>query len=128
MLLRGGSFDGVRILRPETVALMGQNQIGNIEAGVMKTTASALSNDVNFFPGISCTWGFGHMINMQAVPSGRSAGSLTWGGILNTYYWIDPGAGLAAVFMTQVLPFVDERALRTYRRFERGIYRAMKAG
>src|SRR4051794_24661715 len=37
MLLRGGELDGARILRPETVALMGENQIGNIEAGVMRT-------------------------------------------------------------------------------------------
>ena len=91
MLLRGGSLDGVRILRPDTVALMGQNQIDKVEVGVLRTTVPSLSNDVNFFPGISCKWGFGHMINMQAVPGGRSAGSLTWGGLLNTYYWIDPG-------------------------------------
>ena len=30
------------------------------------------------------------MITMQAGPDGRSAGSLTWGGLFNTYYWIDP--------------------------------------
>jgi CubicO group peptidase (beta-lactamase class C family) len=127
MLLRGGSLDGVRILRPDTVALMDQNQIGKIEAGVLKTTVSALSNDVDFFPGISLKWGFGHMINMQAVPDGRSAGSLTWGGLFNTYYWIDPGRRIAAVFMTQVLPFADGRALRIYRQFERGVYEAVKA-
>ena len=128
MLLRGGALDGVRLLRAETVALMGQNQIGSIEAGLMKTTTPALSNDVNFFPGISLKWGFGHMINMQAVAGGRSAGSLTWGGLLNTYYWIDPGRRIAAVFMTQVLPFADVRALRIYRQFEQGIYAAVKAG
>jgi len=128
MLLRGGALDGVRILRPDTVALMGQNQIGTIEAGVMKTTVPAASNDVDFFPGMSLKWGFGHMINMQAVPDGRSAGSLTWGGLLNTYYWIDPGRRMAAVFMTQVLPFADRRALRIYRQFERGVYAAVKAG
>ena len=128
MLLRGGTLDGVRLLRAETVALMGQNQIGSIEAGLMKTTTPALSNDVNFFPGISLKWGFGHMINMQAVAGGRSAGSLTWAGLLNTYYWIDPGRRIAAVFMTQVLPFADDRALRIYRQFERGIYAAVKAG
>jgi methyl acetate hydrolase len=127
MLLRGGSLDGVRILRPETVALMGQNQIGTIEAGMMKTTAPAASNDVNFFPGISLRWGLGHMINMQAVPDGRSAGSLTWGGLFNTYYWIDPARRVAAVFMTQVLPFADDRALRICRQFERGVYAAVKA-
>ena len=128
MLLRGGSLNGVRILRPDTVALMEQNQIGNIEAGVLKTTTPALSSNVDFFPGVGCRWGFGHMINMQAIPGGRSAGSLTWGGLLNTYYWIDPAKRIAAVFMAQVLPFADRRTLRVYRQFERGIYAAVKSG
>jgi methyl acetate hydrolase len=128
MLMHGGSLDGVRLLRPETVALMGQNQIGEIEAGVLKTTTPALSNDVDFFPGISLKWGFGHMITMQPLAGGRSAGSLTWGGLLNTYYWIDPGRKVAAVFMTQVLPFADSWALRLYRQFEHGIYAALKEG
>jgi CubicO group peptidase (beta-lactamase class C family) len=125
MLLQGGALDGVRILRPDTVALMGRNQIGKIEAGVLKTTTPALSNDVDFFPGISLKWGLGHMINMQPIPDGRSAGSMTWGGLLNTYYWIDPGRRIAAVFMTQVLPFADKRALRIYREFERGVYASL---
>ncbi len=125
-LLQGGALDGVRILRPETVTLMGENQIGQIEAGILKTTVPALSNDVNFFPGIRCGWGLGHMINMQAVPGGRSAGSMTWAGLFNTYYWIDRGKHVAAVFMTQVLPFADHRTLHVYRQFERGIYGALK--
>ena len=126
MLMQGGSLEGVRILQSNTVALMGQNQIGELEVGVLRTTAPALSNDVDFFPGISLKWGFGHMINMQAGPDGRSAGSLTWGGLFNTYYWIDPRRRIAAVFMTQVLPFADNRALRAYRGFERGIYASLK--
>jgi len=121
-LLGGGALDGVRILRPDTVALMGQNQIGKVDVGVLRTTNPALSNDVDLCPGIGLKWGFGHMINMQAVAGGRSAGSLTWGGLFNTYYWIDPDKRIAAVFMTQVLPFADTRALRLYQRFERGIY------
>ena len=58
---------------------------------------------------------------------GRSARSLTWGGLFNTYYWIDPGKRVAAVFMTQVLPFADNRALRLYRQFEREIYALVKS-
>jgi methyl acetate hydrolase len=127
MLLHGGSLDGVRILEAETVALMGQNHIGDIEAGILKTTNPALSSDVDFFPGTSLKWGLGHMINMRPGPDGRSAGSLTWGGLLNTYYWIDPTMRVAAVFMTQVLPFADRPTLSLYRRFERGIYSAVKA-
>ena len=128
MLMQGGSLNGARILHPKTVALMGENQIGKIEAGVLRTTVPALSNDVDFFPGISLKWGFGHMINMQAVPDGRSAGSLTWGGLFNTYYWIDPRRRIAAVFMAQVLPFADDRTLRIYRQFERGVCGAVRAG
>jgi methyl acetate hydrolase len=124
-LLRGGSLSGVRILRPETVALMGQNQIGKIDVGVLRTTSPSLSNDVDLCPGVSLKWGFGHLINMEAVAHGRSAGSLTWGGLFNTYYWIDPGKRIAAVFMTQILPFADRDTLRLYGQFERGIYALM---
>jgi methyl acetate hydrolase len=128
MLLAGGTHGGMRILRPDTVVQMGRNQIGKLEAGRLRTTAPQLSNDVDFFPGISLKWGFGHMINMQAVPERRSAGSLTWGGLFNTYYWIDPQKRIAAVFLTQILPFADDRALNVYAQFERAIYAGAKAG
>ena len=57
MLMNEGSLNGVTILRPGTVSLMGRNQIGDIEAGNLKTTNPALPNDVNFFPGILVRWG-----------------------------------------------------------------------
>jgi CubicO group peptidase (beta-lactamase class C family) len=128
MLLQGGQFNGARILRGETVALMEQNQIGQIDAGILKSTNTALSNDVDFFPHIPLRWGLGHMISTQPGPDGRSAGSLTWAGLLNTYYWIDPTKRVAAVFMTQVLPFADRPVLSLYHQFERGIYDAVNAG
>ena len=120
-------FVVLRILRGDTVALMGQNQIGHIEAGILKSTNPAVSNDVDFFPRIPLRWGLGHMINMEPGLNGRSAGSLTWAGLLNTYYWIDPTKRVAAVFMTQVLPFADRPALALYQQFERGIYAAVNA-
>jgi methyl acetate hydrolase len=126
-LLNKGSLHGTTILQPETVALMSKNQIGDIEAGIMKTTSPALSNDVDFFPGNRLRWGFGHMINLDPVEGGRKANSLTWAGLYNTYYWIDPASGVAGVIMMQILPFADTRALDVYRQFERGIYRALKA-
>ncbi len=125
-LLNGGSLAGKSILRPETVALMSANQIGNIEAGIMKTTNPALSNDVDFFPGVRLRWGLGHMINLDPVREGRKAGSLTWAGLYNTYYWIDPASDIAGVIMMQILPFADVRALNVYRQFEHGIYRALR--
>ncbi|MCW5704730.1 MAG: serine hydrolase domain-containing protein [Bradyrhizobium sp.] len=127
-LLNGGSLDGARILRAETVAQMAVNQIGNLKAGVMKTTNPALSNDVDFFPGTRLRWGLGHMINADAMPGGRRAGSLTWAGLYNTYYWIDPSTRVAGVIMMQILPFADRLALKVYREFEHGICRAVRPG
>jgi len=126
-ILHAGALDGTRILRPETVALMSQNHIGNLEAGILKTTAPARSTDVDFFPGSSLKWGLGTMINAQPGPNGRSADTLTWAGIFNTHYWIDPARRLAAVLMTQVLPFGDPTTMRLYGQYERSVYDAMNA-
>ena len=97
-------------------------------SGILKTTNPALSNDVDFFPGVQLRWGLGHMINVDPVPDGRKAGSLTWAGLFNTYYWIDPTTRIAGVIMMQILPFADRQALKAYRQFERGICHALTAG
>jgi methyl acetate hydrolase len=128
MLLNGGSIDRVRILRAETVASMGRNHIGDLAAGILATTMPARSNDADLFPGFTLRWGLGAMINMQAGPHGRSAGSLTWGGIYNSYFWLDPARRIAGVIMTQILPFADARVLALYGEFERGVYDAAGAG
>jgi methyl acetate hydrolase len=127
MLLGQGRINGTQLLRPETVALMGRNQIGDIDAGILKTAVPQRSNDVDFFPGVPCKWGLGYMINTQPGPNGRSANSLTWAGIYNTYYWIDPQKRVAGVIMTQVLPFADHKAVKLYGEFESAVYDALKA-
>ena len=127
MLMHQGRFNGVQLLRPQTVAIMGQNQIGDIRAGVAKTAMPERSNDFDFFPGMACKWGLGYMLTPQPGPNGRSAGSLTWAGIFNTYYWLDPQKRIAGVYLTQILPFADPKALALYGEFESGIYGALKA-
>jgi methyl acetate hydrolase len=127
MLLNGGSLNGARLLKPETVALMNQNHVGNIPCGVLKADLRNLSNDVDLFPGADIRWGYGYMLNLQAGPNGRSAGTVSWGGLFNTYYWLDPARRVAGLIMTQVLPFADQRTLALYGRFERGVYDSLRA-
>ena len=127
MLMNGGSLNGTRVLKPETVALMNQNHIGNIKAGVLKAELKNLSNDVDFFPGAEVRWGLGYMLNMQAGPNGRSAGTVSWGGLFNTYYWLDPAKRVTGLIMTQILPFADPRAVKVYGQLERGVYDSLKA-
>jgi len=125
MLLNRGSWNGARLLRPETVALMEQNHTGTIPAGILKTANPALSNDVDLFPGAQIRWGLGYMLNVEAGPNGRSAGTVSWGGIFNTYYWLDRTRRVTGLIMTQVLPFADRQVLALYGRFERAIYEAL---
>jgi len=127
MLLYEGAYNGVQILRPETVALMGKNQIGDLQAGVLKTQQPDRSNDVDFFPGQQVRWGLGYMLNTEQGPNGRSAGTVSWAGIFNTYYWIDPAKRVGGVIMTQILPFADVQAVKLYGQFESGVYNALKA-
>jgi hypothetical protein len=65
------------------------------------------------------------MLNREAGPNGRSAGSLTWAGLRNTYYWLDPVRQVTGLIMTQILPFADPQVLALYRAFERSVYAAI---
>jgi methyl acetate hydrolase len=125
-LVLGGTLNGARLLRPETVALMARNHVGDIPCGVMTTQQPRRSRDVDFFPGARIRWGLGYMLNLDAGPNGRSAGTVSWGGLLNSYYWIDPVKRVTGAIFTQILPFADPRVLAVYGAFERAVYEAAR--
>ena len=127
MLLGDGTRDGARILKHESVAAMNRNQIGDLPAGVLKSVMPPLTNDVDFFPGAPLRWGLGYMLNLEPGPNGRSAGTLSWAGLFNSYYWLDPARHVAGVILTQILPFADPAVVRLYGAFERGVYTLAEA-
>ena len=122
MLLGGGRLGGVQVLRPDTVQEMSRNQIGELTVGMLKSVQPGSSNDAEFFPGMVKKWGLAYMISTEVAPTGRSAGSLCWAGLGNTYFWIDPTRRVAGVILTQILPFADAAVLDMYDQFERAIY------
>jgi CubicO group peptidase (beta-lactamase class C family) len=126
MLLNGGELDGVRVLKSETVALMGKNAIGSVSVPALKT-AMPRSADFTFINDGRDKWGLGFLITVDQVPGKRSPGSLSWGGINNTYYWIDPTRGIGGVIMMQYLPFADAKALAVYDAFERAVYKTVES-
>jgi methyl acetate hydrolase len=81
-----------------------------------------ITADFDPFPGTTLTHSFGFLRNEVDIPGRRAAGSLAWAGVCNTHYWIDPARDVAAVFMTQSLPFAEARVMRAYEAFERGVY------
>jgi len=122
MFLNRGSVAGSRILKPETVNLMAENHIGQLQAGAMKTVMPEVSNDFDFFPTSSDRFGLGFLLNSDPVPGGRSAGSLAWAGIYNSYFWIDLERGTAGVLMAQNRPFFDGPVIELLERFEQSVY------
>lgn len=85
--------------------------MGKLRVRMLPTQNPLLSRDAEFFPGSPKSWGLSFMINEEKAPTGRSAGSLAWAGLANTYFWIDLQKKLAGVVLMQVLPFVDPKAL-----------------
>jgi methyl acetate hydrolase len=125
MILSGGTVDGEQILKRETVREMTRNNIGGIAVGTLKSAMPTLSNDANLFPGMVQNWGLSFCINTEQGPHGRSAGSLAWAGLGNTYFWADPQRNVAGTIMTQSLPFADAKVLDLFGKLERGVYDAL---
>jgi methyl acetate hydrolase len=121
VILGGGALDGTRVLAEPTVALMSQNAMGALRCRPLKTAAPAASNDVDFLDGMQ--WGLSFLINPEPLPTGRSAGSLAWAGLANSYFWIDPAHRVAGVYAGQLLPFYDAEAIALLGAFETEVYR-----
>lgn len=126
MLLNGGALEGARIVKSQTVALMGQNHIGAIGVPALKS-ALPRSRDFTFIADGRDKFGLGFLITADQVPGKRSPGSLSWGGINNTYFWVDQNRGIAGVILMQYLPFADPKALALHDAFERATYQLVAA-
>ena len=122
LFLNEGRANGKPLLKPETVRMMSENQMGALNVRLLKTAIAPYSNDAEFFPGMVKKWGLGFMISTGRVPGGRSAGSLAWAGLGNTYFWIDPAKRIAGVILMQLVPFADAKALDLFGKFERAVY------
>jgi CubicO group peptidase (beta-lactamase class C family) len=120
MILHGGRFNGAQVLQPTTIAAMSANAMGDLVCQPMKSANAALSNDVDFLAEMK--WGLSFLINPQQMATGRSAGSLAWAGLANSYYWIDPIRQVTGVYATQLLPFFDAKAVAAFEGFERAVY------
>ena len=122
ILRRGLAANGERILSEASISEMAKNQTGSLDAGRIYTTMPTRSRNVDFHPGAHDQFGLGFLINPAPYANGRSAGSLAWGGIRNTFYWIDPARGIAAVLLMQFQPFCDPAAMGLLRSFETAVY------
>jgi CubicO group peptidase (beta-lactamase class C family) len=93
MLLNGGTYEGRRYLKPETIALMASDHVG---------PETNIGRDQNYYPGGSSGFGLGFAVR-TSVPPGTSwpLGEYRWDGVGGTFFFIDPEDDLFGIFMVQ---------------------------
>ncbi len=123
MILDQGKSGSAQILSEATVAEMGRNQLGTVPIRDLPT-ATPLSHDLAI-PGEKKGWGLTFLLDLVKSPQGRSAGSLSWAGLANTYYWIDPTKRVVGIWGTQLFPFYDPTVMAELSAFETGVYASL---
>jgi methyl acetate hydrolase len=99
-----------------------QNGLGDKKIKALPGVIPSLSNNAEFFPGMSKSWALSFMLNDEAAPTGRPAGTLAWAGLANCYFWIDHTTQVGGFWATQIFPFVDATAIGGYLDFETVVY------
>ena len=122
-LLNYGTYEGGRILSKATIEEMIQNQVGEINLN---------PESRHFDPGVCCNfnglmgenskWGLAFMIDNNSKEYGRQAGTVAWGGLMNTYFYIDFKSGITASIYTQHLPFNHVETTSLFEKFSEIIY------
>jgi methyl acetate hydrolase len=127
MLLNGGKLGSARILSERSVQLMGENHIGGVVVSTQEIGLPALSKPFPLGAGAD-KFGLGFQLAAKSKDSEthRRPGSMSWAGIYNTEFWIDPQQKIGGVLLMQTLPFYDDGAIRTLREFEAAVYRSLR--
>src|SRR5467141_3181783 len=93
MLLNGGTFDGRRYLKSETIALMASDHIG---------PQTKIARDYFYFPGAASGFGLGFAVRTTQLPNTSwPLGEYRWDGIAGTFFFIDPKDDMFVIFMVQ---------------------------
>lgn len=122
MLLNKGSLDGNTLLKAETVDVMFQNNIGDIQPAALETVMPPMSNTADMSFGNLATFGLGLLLHPEGIDGGRQAYAGSWAGLFNSYYWVDRKAGSYGIFGTQALPFYDTISIQALLAFEQAVY------
>ncbi len=125
MILGDGALGGARILGSASISGLMTDQIPQLSVPALGLMSPMGLRSADFFRGKPTGWTLGFQMNREPTEEGRSAGALSWGGFANTFYWIDPAKGIAGVFLTQIVPFFDPRAVKLFREFEAEVYRSL---
>jgi len=124
LLGEGTGPDGTTVLQPATVQAMFCNQIGALDfPAEIRTADPRTALGLALGPGYK--WGHGLLLNTVDEPGRRRAWSGGWMGLFNTFFWVDPAAGVAGAIYTQAIPFLIPEAVRMTKDFETAVYASL---
>jgi len=127
MILNHGQLGGARLLKVETVREMGRNQTGDVRVRLQRPANAGYSKPYPLGAGED-VWGLGFQVAAPAKPDPalRRPGSMSWAGINNTFFWIDPQEEIGVIVLMQMLPFYDEAAIDVLRGVETRVYQHLR--
>jgi methyl acetate hydrolase len=123
MLLNRGHLGSVRLLKEQTVAEMTRNQTGSVKVRLQPTAEPLRSKPYPLGAGED-VWGLGFQLAAPArsATNMRRPGSMSWAGINNTFFWIDPQQQIGVIVLMQILPFYDDAAIKILQGVEGLVY------
>ncbi|KZP07679.1 beta-lactamase/transpeptidase-like protein, partial [Athelia psychrophila] len=123
--------DDGKLVRSESVAEMFKSQLSPGCKDTWTTMLQVPEFNAAFTGNVGLltdfTWGLGGKYSLEDLPERRKKGSLSWGGLPNLFWWIDPKAGIAGLYASQVLPTGDKESAEMFGEFEKGIYKQVQA-
>ncbi|KAF6751874.1 beta-lactamase/transpeptidase-like protein [Ephemerocybe angulata] len=110
--------------------IVGRNRIMELFESSLDPTSQRTMEEFmrDVMPVDGVQWSRGQAVTLNDWPGMRREGSGFWAGFLNTYYWIDPKAGIAAVLQSQYFPPLDSRFLTLREMLEKTLYSGLEGG
>ena len=122
-LLNYGTFNEVTLLKKETVKEMLKNQIQDLNMDSKGNYFNpAYCCNLEGFTTNSTKWGLAWAIDNEGKSYGRQPGTVFWGGMMNTYFYIDYKSGIASCIFSQHLPFNNKETTSLFDEFSKVVY------
>ncbi len=122
-ILNDGMYENGRILKPETITMLFQNQLpNNLTLSYDVPENHPLVSKSGDFPDNLDKHSFAWAIENNDDELVRPKGVGYWAGFMNSYYTIDKANGIAIVYFTQILPFNDKESFDFFRLYEKEVY------
>ena len=122
LILNDGRWNGTQLVSGRAIRTMRRNLIGDLEVEQQPAADPVRTRPFPLGAGRDKFSAAFQIAGSSREPHRRAKGSLSWGGLRNTHFWIDPENQVGAVLMMQVLPFYDQAAIDLLVAFERRLY------